>query len=308
MGSNGHRPQRRALDLRGLLRGRRRVAFVLSGGGSLGATQVGMLRALFEAGIEPDMVVGTSVGSVNAAWVGAWPALDGIERLAEIWLGLKRDDVFPLGWTAAMGLLGRGKHLISSESLRRVLDRHLPLERLEQGRLPVHVVTTELRSGRAVVISSGPTVPALLASCAIPGVFPPVRLGRRELIDGGVANHAPISVAYEKGARVIYVLPVGYPWLHQAPSNVLGMALQALARLVEQRLESEVAAYRDLADIRVVEAVDPLAVSPADFSHTRELMDRGHASALRLLRGEVAAKVNGVHGDKVRVRSAEAAA
>src|SRR5690242_1783196 len=114
MGSNGRHNHRTRLDLPSLLRGRKRVAFVLSGGGSLGATQVGMLRALFEAGIEPDMLVGTSVGSVNSAWVGAWPALDGIDKLAEIWRGLRRDDVFPLGWTAAMGLLGRGKHLISN--------------------------------------------------------------------------------------------------------------------------------------------------------------------------------------------------
>jgi NTE family protein len=283
MGSDGHRPIKPRLDLPGLLRGRRRVAFVLSGGGSLGATQVGMLRALFDAGIEPDMVVGTSVGAVNAAWVGAWPAREGVDKLADIWTGLRRDDVFPLGWTAAMGLLGRGKHLISNAALRGVLERHLPYVRLEQAQIPVHVVTTELKSGRAIVLSSGPAVPALLASCAIPGVFPPVTIGRRELIDGGVANHTPIAAAVELGARIIYVLPIGYPWLHEVPSNALGMALQALARMVEQRLESEIASYRDAADIRVVPAIEPLAVSPADFSRTRELIERGYASAERLV-------------------------
>src|SRR5438270_428308 len=82
----------------------------------------------------------------------------------------------------------------------------------------------------AFVLSSGPAVPALLASCAIPGVFPPMTIGRRELIDGGVANHTPIATAVELGARVIYVLPIGYPWLHEEPANALGMALQALAR------------------------------------------------------------------------------
>jgi NTE family protein len=144
-------------------------------------------------------------------------------------------------------------------------------------------VTTELKSGRAIVLSSGPAVPALLASCAIPGVFPPVTIGRRELIDGGVANHTPIAAAVELGARIIYVLPIGYPWLHEEPANALGMALQALARMVEQRLESEIASYRDAADIRVVPAIEPLAVSPADFSRTRELMERGYASAGRLV-------------------------
>jgi NTE family protein len=283
VGINGHRPLKPRLDIPGLLRGRRRVAFVLSGGGSLGATQVGMLQALFEAGIEPDMVVGTSVGAINAAWVGAWPASEGVQKLSDIWTSLRRDDVFPLGWTAAMGLLGRGKHLISNSGLRSVLERHLPYERLENARIPVHVVATELRSGRAVVLSNGPAIPSLLASCAIPGVFPLVTIGGRDLVDGGVANHTPIAAAVELGARVIYVLPIGYPWLNEEPSNALGMALQALARLVEQRLETEISTYKDVADIRVVPAIEPLPVSPADFSRSRELIERGYASANQLV-------------------------
>lgn len=283
MGSNGHRTLKPRLDIPGLLRGRRRVAFVLSGGGSLGATQVGMLQALFDGGIQPDMVVGTSVGAVNAAWVGAWPASEGMRKLSDIWMGLRRDDVFPLGWTAAMGLLGRGKHLISNSGLGSILERNMPYDRLENAQIPVHVVATELRSGRAVVLSNGPVVPALLASCAIPGVFPPVNIGRTDLVDGGVANHTPIAAAVELGARVIYVLPIGYPWLNEEPSNALGMALQALARLVEQRLETEISTYKDVADIRVVPAIEPLAVSPADFSRTRELIERGYVSASKLV-------------------------
>ena len=284
MGSNGngHSPLER-LQLARLLRGRRRVAFVLSGGGSLGALQVGMLQALFDAGIRPDMLVGTSVGAVNAAWVGAWPDPEGINKLAEIWRGLKRDDVFPLGWTAAMGLLGRGKHLISNHGLRTIIETHMPYQRIENAIVPVHLVATELKSGKAVVLSSGEVVPALLASCAIPGVFPPVSIGKRELVDGGVANHTPIAAAIERGAEQIYVLPIGYPWLHEEPTNALGMALQALARLVEQRVEQEIAMYEKTAEIFTVPAMEPIAVSPADFSHTAELIERGHASSVKLL-------------------------
>jgi NTE family protein len=276
MGSNGH-------GLSRLLRGRRRVAFVLSGGGSLGALQVGMLQALFDAGVKPDMLVGTSVGAINSAWVGAWPHSDGIRKLADIWRGLKRDDVFPLGWTAAMGLLGRGKHLIPNSGLRSIIEQNVPYERIEQAIVPVHIVTTDLRSGKAVVLSSGEVVPALLASSAIPGVFPPVTVGRRELVDGGVANHTPIAAAIERGAQQIYVLPIGYPWLHEKPTNALGMALQALARLVEQRLEQEIAMYENTAEIFTVPAMEPLAVSPADFTHTNELIERGYGSAVKLL-------------------------
>jgi NTE family protein len=273
-----------------LLRGDRSVAFVLSGGASLGSIQVGMLKALFEAGIEPDFLVGTSVGAVNAAWIAGWPSEGGITKLEEIWLGLRREDVFPLGWAAATGLLGKTKHLFSNGALRNLLERNLPYKRLEDATVPVHVVTSELKSGRAVILSSGPAVPALLASSAIPGLFPPVTIGRRDLVDGGVANHTSIDAAVKLGARRIYVLPISYPWLYEEPTSALGMALQALARMVAQRLETEVAAYRDAAEIIVIPPLEPLAVSPADFGHTAELIEHGYESACKMLAARRATK------------------
>ena len=261
-----------------------RTAFVLSGGGSLGAVQVGMLRALTEAGIRPDLLIGTSVGAVNAAFLAGRPDEQGAHELAKIWCGLQRQHIFPLSpWSSARGLLGRSNHLISNANLRQVLERNLPYERLDDAAVPVHVMTTELKTGRAVLISTGPAVPALLASTAIPGIFPPVTIGRREFIDGGVANHTPIAGAIELGATRIFVLPVGYPWLRQEPANALGMALHALARFVEQKLDAEVAAYRHVADVQVLPALDGPAVSPADFSHTDELIARGYRSARKYL-------------------------
>jgi NTE family protein len=261
-----------------------RTAFVLSGGGSLGALQVGMLQALTEAGIRPDLLIGTSVGAVNAAFMGGRADHEGALQLGEIWRGLRRQHIFPLSpWSSARGLLGRSNHLISNTSLGDVLRKHLPYQRLEEAAIPVHVITTELKTGRAVVVSSGPAVPALLASTAIPGIFPPVTIGRREFIDGGVANHTPIAAAMELGASRIFVLPVGYPWLRQEPANALGMALHALARFIEQKLDAEVAAYRNVADIRVLPTLDGLAVSPADFSHTDELMRQGYRSCRKYL-------------------------
>src|SRR6185312_168994 len=113
------------------------------------------------------------------------------------------------------GLLGHTNHVISNDNLRRVLQSHLLYERLEEAAIPVHVVVTDLKSGEAVTLSSGPVVPALLASTAIPGVFPPVMIGRREFVDGGVANHTPVAAAIELGATEVYVLPVGYPYFRE---------------------------------------------------------------------------------------------
>jgi NTE family protein len=112
-----------------------------------------------------------------------------------------------------------------------------------------------------------------------------VSIGRREYVDGGVANHTPITVAIEMGATSIYVLPVGYPWLNREPTNALGMALHALARFIEQKLDADVAINRGLADIHVLPSLDIADVSPADFSHTRELIDWGYKTARRYMSG-----------------------
>jgi NTE family protein len=164
-----------------------------------------------------------------------------------------------------------------------LLEKHIPDRRLEEAAKPVHIITTELKTGHAFVISSGPAVPALLASTAIPGVFPPVSIGHRTLVDGGIASHTPIAAAIELGAKRIYVLPVSYTWLNQEPTNALGMALHALARFVEQKVDIEVAAHKDVADIHVLGAADLPPVSPADFSRTKELIERGYKSTLQYL-------------------------
>src|SRR2546429_9920159 len=138
-----------------------RIAFALSGGGSLGAVQVGMLRALSEHKIHPDFLIGTSVGAVNAAWMAGRPEPGSMDELTEIWLGLRRQDVFPLSpLTSARGLLGRTNHFISNASLGAILETNIPYERLEHSAIPVHIVATELKGGRAAILASGPAVPA----------------------------------------------------------------------------------------------------------------------------------------------------
>lgn len=243
-----------------------------------------MLQALFAGGVRPDLLIGTSVGAVNAAWIAGRPDHDGAVELGDIWLGLRRQDVFPLSpLTGARGLLGRINHLISSAGLEAILERHVPFDRIEQAALPLHIVATELKSGRTTILSTGPAIPALLASTAIPGIFPPVTIGQREYVDGGVANHTPVTVAIGLGATTVFVLPVGYPWLNHQPTTALGMALHALSRIVERNLDAEVAIHRDAADIHVLPACDLVDVSPADFSHTRELIDWGYRHTRRYL-------------------------
>lgn len=261
------------------------TAFVLSGGASLGATHVGMLQALQEQGIVPDLLVGTSVGAVNAAWVAERGDADGLEALAQVWRGLRRSAIFPLRpVTGLLGFLGRGDHLVPDSGLRSVLEQHLPFERLEQARVPVHVVATDVLSGEDVRLSTGPAVHAVLASAAIPGVFPAVRIDGREYVDGGVVNNTPISHAVALGADRIWVLSTGYACaLTEPPRGALGLAIHALTLTLNHRLAVDVATYRSAVDLRVLPTLCPLKVLPADFSQADQLIERSRASTRQWL-------------------------
>jgi NTE family protein len=261
------------------------TAFVLSGGGSLGAVQVGMLLALAEAGVFPDLLIGSSVGAVNAAWVAGRPGLDGATDLAGVWRTVRREDVFPLHpWGGLLGFAGRRDHLVDPARLRRLLARHLTFERLEEAAVPVRVVATEVATGTEVVLSRGGIVDAVAASTAIPGVFPPVRINGRDLMDGGVSNNTPISHAVAEGATTVYVLPTGYACaLDGPPRSALGMALQAITLLVQQRLAADAAREWGAVDLRIIPPLCPLVVSPVDFGYTAELIDAAHASTTRWL-------------------------
>ena len=251
------------------------TAFVLSGGGNLGAIQAGMLRALIGEGIRPDFVVGTSVGSVNGAWLASHDLDVGVDGLVDIWVGMRRSDVFPADLLGGLrGFLGRRDHLVSSAGLRQVLRTHVPARRFDELRIPLHVVATDIRTGFDVLLSDGDLADAVCASSAIPGVFPMVEIAGRQLVDGGVVNNCPISQALALGATTIWVLPCGYACsLPKAPQGALGIVLQAVSLLVQNRLLMDYERYSARADLRMLPTVCPLSVSPTDFTQARRLID-----------------------------------
>jgi NTE family protein len=259
-----------------------KTAFVLSGGASLGAIQAGMLRAAYERGVVPDLIVGTSVGALNAAFAASRPQTpETAQELAEIWRGIGRGDVFPLSpVTGFLGFFGARDHLVSDSSLRRLLGRHLEFRRLQEAPIELHVIATDVLSGAEVRLSRGDALEAVMASAAIPGVFPPVVWRDRELIDGGVANNAPISHALEMGARRIYVFPTGTACeLDEPPGGALGMVLHSMNLLVMRRLLVEIELLRDRAELIVLPPPCPLRVSAMDFGHADELIRDGRSSA-----------------------------
>lgn len=261
------------------------TAFVLSGGASLGAVQVGMLQALEEHGVVPDLIVGASVGALNGAFVAQRFGREGLAELANVWRSVRRQDVFPIGpLRGALGYYGLRNSLVRPEPLRRLVARYVTFARLEDALIPLHIVTTDATSGLDVVLSQGDAVDAVLASAAIPAVFPPVRIGDRDLMDGGVANNTPISHAVRLGATTLYVLPTGFPCaLSKPPESALGMALHALTLLFGQRLSFDVQRYESECDLHVVPPPCPIDVKPADFSRASELIAAAHESTRQWL-------------------------
>jgi NTE family protein len=263
-----------------------RTAFVLSGGASLGAIQVGMVRALYERGVAPDLIVGTSVGALNGAFLASRPTrVQTADELAAVWRGIARGQIFPLNpLTGFFGFFRVRNHLIPDRGLRQLITDQVEFNRLEDAAIPLHVIATDLVSGREVRISQGDTLRAVLASAAIPGVFPPVERDGRTLIDGGVANNTPIADAIALGAERIYVLPTGNACdLAEPPHGAVATLLHAMSLLIMRRLLVEVELLRDRAELIVLPPPCPLAVTPIDFSHTDELLRRGYEDSRNYL-------------------------
>jgi NTE family protein len=260
--------------------GNQRTAFVLAGGGSLGAVQVGMLKALTRLGVVPDFVVGASVGAINGAYFAMEPDAQGVARLERVWLRLRRSSVFPV--SAASGILaifGRRDHLVTPALLRALIESELPRQRLEDARIPCYVVATDVLTGAEVALASGSAVTALLASAAIPAVFPVVSINGHHLMDGGVSNNTPISTAVDLGATRVVVLPTGMSCaLTGPPRGAVALALHALNLLVMRQLLKDIERFSSRLELVVLPPLCPLTTNAYDFSHTPELIHRAEAA------------------------------
>ncbi|WP_308170087.1 patatin-like phospholipase family protein [Acrocarpospora catenulata] len=184
------------------------TAFVLGGGGVLGAHEVGMLRALAEAGIAPDLVVGTSVGALNGVLLAAAPDT-AVDRLSELWGSAIVRTAFAGSWVTRLSTLARtGTHLHSIEPLRGMLSRVIP-GTFDELQVPFQCVAASIERACARWFDSGPLAEAVLASCAVPGLLPAVRIDGEHYLDGGLVHSIPVGRAVQLGARRIFVLHVG---------------------------------------------------------------------------------------------------
>lgn len=265
-------------------RKREPVAFVLSGGGPFGAVQVGVLKALIDSGITPDLTVGTSVGALNAVYVASNPTPEGAAALSDIWHSMRRDDLFPGGRLVSMlHALRKGTCVYSNEGLGRIIDFGLAAKSFEDLDIPAHVVATDLSTGEEAWFDSGPIKPALLASAAMPGVFPPVEIDGVTYIDGGVANNVPVSRAIEAGARKVYVINVNAAGQGRVLNRPHDFMMHGFVLARAQRYRREMETYRLEAKIIEVPMVEVGHISFTDLSHTPRLIDAGYEATMRFL-------------------------
>jgi NTE family protein len=186
------------------------IAFVLGGGGHLGAVEVGMLQALLDEDIRPDLVLGTSVGAINGCLVAQDPSPAAARQLTELWQDIGRDDVFGGSVFGRITTLARtGTALHSHDALKKLLERTLSVQRIEDLAVPFQCVAASIESASEHWFTSGPLIDAVLASAAVPGLLPPYEIDGEHFLDGGIVNSIPVGRAVELGATDVYVLQVG---------------------------------------------------------------------------------------------------
>jgi NTE family protein len=260
-----------------------RTAFVLSGGGNQAVCQVGMLRALLERDVVPDVLVGTSAGAWNASVIAAVPSLEGVDRLVETWEKLRGDVVFPGGrFSRAWNLLTRDDHLFENDGLRELLANSGTPETFSDLVVPLRVVACDLETGEEVVFAAGPLVPALLATAALPGLFPPIRHDGRILVDGAVVDTVPLSHALAGPVDRVFVLPIDNELNSRNLRSPIDVAIRAFAISRRQRFDIELRNVPESIDVVVLPA--PEDERPVtDFSDPKVLIDRAHHLAERAL-------------------------
>src|SRR5215470_2191446 len=289
---NPNKPERRMADVlkmgtrlslpaarraRGERRANRpRTAFVLSGGGNQGVSQVGMLRALLERGIVPDVVIGTSAGALNGAAVAYAPNLTGVAQLAAVWEQLRSEHVFPGGKIhRAWNVVRRGTALFGNEGLAAVIHHATPARSFSDLEIPLRVIATDLDTGEEVVLARGPLKPALLASAALPGVFPVIHHDGRRLVDGGVVNNVPLWHALSGPIDRIYVLNVTAGVGERVERSALDVVMTSFMHARSQRFELELRALPP--GVEVIVLPRPRDTRDLfDFSGARELIDEAH--------------------------------
>jgi NTE family protein len=257
---------------------------VLSGGGSMGALQAGILRVLIRAGFRPARIVGTSVGALNGAFLAFYPDETGAERLAQIWRGLEHERYIHFNPVrVAYRLAARRLCLFNNDFLQRLVAEHAAADDFAATRVPLHVTATNLNTGAKHVFSSGRVSDAVLASTAIPGVFCPVQVNGNAFIDGGVVANLDLTTAVDLGAREILAVDLSHCFELPEPSNIFGVITRTVDIVMRERVAHDLAHLSRRARITLVQPDIQEGPAVGDLSHVTRLLEHGEAFAERIV-------------------------
>lgn len=263
----------------------RPVAFALSGGASLGSIQVGMIRALRNAGIYPDLVVGSSVGALNAAAIASYGLDAAVDVLESTWMQLRRQDIFPGGlFSQFLCLLQTRQSLFRQDRLEALISRLQTAHCIEHLTMPLGVLATELTTCERVLFTKGLLQSALLASTAIPGLYPPVQITGKWYIDGGCSENVPLRAAAQMGAASIVVLDTGnLPKSSTAPRHIGDLLLAVLRGALRQRVLLEATMVAEQLPVIYLPTPPLPTTGLMDFAYSRELIRQAETLATQFL-------------------------
>jgi NTE family protein len=261
------------------------IGFVLSGGANLGSVHVGMLQALLESGIKPDVIVGTSIGAVNAAHLAAEPSLENVDRLRELWCDVRAGNIFPLSPFHNAQALFRDGAFFSVHLWRKFLEQRAQYLNIEDAAVPLRITATDYEEGRSVVFDSGPVLDAVLASTALPGVFPPYEIDGCYYLDGSISDQLPLKAANDAGARTVYVMAVSVPSPPPDRRSPLTILRHSLTILLYPRIRLDALDLpRDPEKLRIIQVPSVATqVSLWDMSRHRKLIASAYESTKEFL-------------------------
>ena len=263
------------------------IGFVLSGGGNLGALQIGMMRALLEHDVRPDLIVGCSVGAINGAALAEDPTVAGALRLERLWRALDGKELMPAGWLPnTVAIARRGEAIHENQGLRRHLEQSLTARTFEELTVPFQCVATDVVGVREVWFRSGPLIEPILASAALPAVYPAVEIDGVRYLDGAIVDDVPMSRAVELGARTLYVMQVGlFSRPRPEPKRPLDVAVQAYWIARHHRFKRELAAMPAGIDVHLLPTGQTPYMRYNDFTRTSELISLAYEASSAYLAG-----------------------
>jgi NTE family protein len=253
-------------------------ALVLCGGCSRGALEVGFYRAIRELGLPVDMILGSSIGALNGAYIAAGMSTN---CLAELWRTFRRRDGVHWNWRE-LAKLYRCSGLFSLDPLRNVLRRTLPVSRFEDLTIPLAITTTDLQAGKAVYWQgSGDLIEPLIASMSLPALFPPVQIDGRQHVDGGISDDVPLEHAIAAGARHVLIVSCGHRTSPPEPfRGLVNVLARSFSVAIDSKHDADLQRFRGAAQLHVVRPILPRAIAPLDFQYTEELMAIGYRETI----------------------------